>query len=123
MKRIAFILAIILIITLCSCTVSPPDSAAEELVLYSWKLKSENDDNNKNGNGTLNFENGNIILNVNKPDKSELKLNEHYEIDNEKIIIVSEDYGNLTFKYRLYGNELEFSYNDYILRFIKCEMK
>lgn len=119
MKRMAFILAIIFIITLCGCTVSPPDSAAEEIVLYSWKLKSESDDNNKESNGTLSFENGNIILNVKKPDKSELKLNEHYEIDNEKIIIVSENYGNLTFKYKLYGNELELSYNDSALRFIK----
>lgn len=117
MKRRAFILASILIIILCGCTVSPPDSAAEEIVLYLWKLKS--DDNSKESRGTLSFENRNIILNVKKTDKSELKLNEYYEIDNEKIIIVSEDYGNIVFKYKLYGNELELSYDGSALRFIK----
>ena len=84
MKRRAFILASILIISLCGCTVSPPDSAAEEIVLYSWKLKS--DDNSKESRGTLSFENRNIILNVKKTDKSELNLNEYYEIDDEKIM-------------------------------------
>lgn len=117
MKRIAFILASILIIILCGCAVSPPDSAAEEIVLYSWRLKS--DDNNKESSGTLSFENRNIILNIKKTDKSELKLNEYYEIDNEKIIIVSEDYGNIVFKYKLYGNELELSYDGSALKFIK----
>ncbi len=121
MKRMAFILAIILVTILCSCTVSPPDSAAEEIVLYSWKLKNESDYNNKESNGTLNFENGNIIFNISKPDKSKLNLNEHYEIDNEKIIIVSENYGKLIFKYKLYGNELELSYNNSALRFIKAD--
>lgn len=120
MKRVAFVLAIILVITLCACTVSPPNSASEELVRYSWRLKSENDDNNIVGKGTLSFENGNIHFNIVKPDKSELKLNEYYEIDDEKIIVVSENYGTLTFKYKLYGNELELSYNDSALRFIKA---
>lgn len=69
MKRIAFILASTLIISLCGCTVSPPDSAAEEIVLYSWKLKS--DDNNKESSGTLSFENRNIILNI----KRQIKAN------------------------------------------------
>ena len=117
MKRRAFILASILIISLCGCTVSPPDSAAEEIVLYSWKLKS--DDNSQESRGKLSFENRHIILNVKKTDKSELKLNEYYEIDNDKIIIVSEDYGNIVFKYKLYGNELELSYDGSALRFIK----
>ena len=117
MKRRAFILASILIISLCGCTVSPPDSAAEEIVLYSWKLKS--DDNSKESRGKLSFENRNIILNVKKTDKSELKLNDYYEIDNDKIIIVSEDYVNIVFKYKLYGNELELSYDGSALRFIK----
>ena len=81
MKRIAFILASILIMILCGCTVSPPDSAAEEIVLYSWKLKS--DDNSKESRGTLSFENRNIILNIKKTDKS--------RNENNEIIIVSED--------------------------------
>lgn len=120
MKRTAFILAIFLIVLLCGCTDSPPNSAAEELVRYSWRLKSENDDNNKKSKGTLSFENGKMLFDIVKPDKSKFKINEYYEVDNEKIIIVSENYGNLSFEYKLYGDELELFYNNSSLCFIKA---
>ena len=81
MKRRAFILASILIIILCGCTVSPPDSAAEEIVLYSWKLKS--DDNSKESRGTLSFENRNIILNIKKTETKYMisVLKSRYKLD------------------------------------------
>lgn len=121
MKRVAIVLAILLAVLLCGCTESPPNSAVDELIKYSWSLKGENDDNNKKSSGRLNFENGKIILNIVKPDKTELKLNEYYEADDEKIIIISENYGNLTFEYKLYGDELELFFNNSSLSFIKID--
>lgn len=119
MKQIVLVLAILITVFFCGCTNSPPKSAAEEIVLYSWKLKSENDNNNKKSNGYLSFDNDKINLSIKKGDKSELKMNEYYEIDNESIIIISEKYGNIILKYKLKGNELELAFNNSNLYFIK----
>lgn len=119
MKQIVLVLAILIMVFFCGCTHSPPKSASEEIVLYSWKLKGENDNNNTESTGYLNFDNDKINLTIKKGDKSELKMNEYYEIDNESIVIVSEKYGNIILKYRLKGNELELAFDDSYLYFVK----
>lgn len=121
MKRIIILLAILMLFMLYGCTPSPPETASEEIVRYSWKLKGESDDNTKESNGYLNFENGKINLKIKKGDKSELELNEYYEINNESIVVNSEKYGNIIFKYKLNSGELELSFDNLGLYFVKSK--
>lgn len=122
MKKITLTIMMMFLLLLSGCTASPPISPSEEIVMYSWKLKNENEGTaNKKTDGLLYFDEEKINLTLKKADGSELKINDFFEIDDSNIIIISEKLGTVKLKYKLKGKELELSLDDSSLYFDKYD--
>lgn len=121
MKKIGLMLVVLLLIVTSGCAPSPPSSPEEELVMYSWKLKSDTEGSESDRmSGTLNFDNDRIKLSIKKADGSSLNIDEYFELDDCRIVISSEQLGIINLDYKLSGSELELTLDNSSLHFSKC---
>lgn len=91
---------------LLGCMPAPPENSCDELKSHTWILY---DGNNKKS-GTLNFAENHMILTANTDEKNVFELDKECIINENKIIITSEDLGALYFEYKISGDTLILSY-------------
>ncbi len=100
-KRISIMLCVFLtIILLSSCKVSPPSDASEEIAAYAWISQNET------GECRMSFDGDNIILSCRLSDKESMKLEGRYFADGDTITVESEDYGTVSFKFKLENEKM-----------------
>ncbi len=100
-KRISIMLCVFLtVILLSSCKVSPPSDASEEIAAYAWISQNET------GECRMSFDEDNIILSCSLSDEESMKLEGRYFADGDTITVESEDYGTISFKFRLENEKM-----------------
>lgn len=104
-KKFMILLYVVIIVCFVGCSASPPSDMADELIANQWILYNGNKES-----GNLKFENGHIILNVDINNDEPFIMNEEYIIDNNNIIIVSDNYGAPKIEYNISGEKLELIY-------------
>lgn len=120
MRKIILSLLILFVVLMSGCSPSPAKSPSEEIVMYSWQLKNENEGAvYEELNGSVEFSDEKMVLSINKADGSKLKIEELYEINDTDIVIVSDKLGVMDFKYTLNNGELELTFDGKTLHFIK----
>lgn len=104
-KRILYIILCFICLFCTACTQAPPENCTDELIRNTWVVT---DSANKE-HGSLLFNNGRIIFNVNLSGEN-FYMNEEYIIDEKKITISSENFGVFSFNYKIDGNNLILTY-------------
>ncbi len=101
----AVILCIVCLLGSSSCTQAPPEDCADELVRNVWVIT---DDSGKE-HGNLSFENNRVKMDADVSGKN-FHMNEECIVDTEKVIVSSENFGQLSVQYRIDGEKLYLEY-------------
>ena len=100
-RKIIITICFITIIMTSSCKQAPPIYAKDEIISYQWQIK----DISGEDKGIVTFSDGKIKIS----DKN-LKFSENCMVEDDRIIINSNDYGVIILNYKMYGDILELEY-------------
>ena len=107
--------AVVLVSVFCSCTAAPPSNCRDELIMHKWVIY----DSFEKEKCTLSFADGRMMISAEIGDNSVFEFNEEYIADNEKITIISENYGVLNIGYKIKNDSLVLTYIDKEITFKK----
>jgi len=100
-KGIIIMVCFVIAIMTSSCRQAPPMYAKNEIISYQWQIKDVSGENK----GTVSFSDGKIKIS----DKN-LNFSEDCMIEDDRIIINSNDYGVIILNYKMHGDIVELEY-------------